>query len=379
MIVPTLTFIYDRRGRAKRGVSAPVELRIYVDGKQKYVNTGIKLLPKEWSKGGFVSACRDDYMELNEQLHIIKQKATSVITAMIKQGEIDINALPSILQDELKQTGTFVSYITRSTQRKYPTIAEGTRKRYDVFLRFINKWKGIVYFSDISERKIMDMDRVLSGMGQKESTRWNYHKLLKMFIDEAINDGLIKRNPYAKLNIKRGDEDGLKRCLTPAEFHRFESCNIDIDKLRRVRDLFIFQAYTMMSYSDLAEFSYDKCEEVSGQVIYKNKRIKTRQSFISVLVKPAMNILQRYNYKLPIISNVKYNEYLKVAVLCAGINKPVTTHWARHTGATIMINEYKLPMHIVQHLLGHASIRETEKTYAKVLDSTIVEAVGMGQ
>jgi hypothetical protein len=40
-----------------------------------------------------------------------------------------------------------------------------------------------------------------------------------------------------------------------------------------------------------------------------------------------------------------------------------------------MLNEGKMPMHVVQHILGHASIRETEKTYAKVLDETIVDAM----
>jgi integrase len=110
-------------------------------------------------------------------------------------------------------------------------------------------------------------------------------------------------------------------------------------------------------------------------VIYKGKRHKTGQDFTIVLLKPALAIIKKYNGKLPIISNVKYNLYLKAAVKYAKIDKPVTTHWARHTGATILLNEGKLPMHIVQHILGHATIRETERTYAKVLDKSIVESM----
>jgi site-specific recombinase XerD len=72
---------------------------------------------------------------------------------------------------------------------------------------------------------------------------------------------------------------------------------------------------------------------------------------------------------------VKYNLYLKVVAQNAKIDKPISTHWARHTGATMLLNEGKVPMHIIQHILGHASIRETEKTYAKVLDTTIVNAM----
>jgi integrase len=41
----------------------------------------------------------------------------------------------------------------------------------------------------------------------------------------------------------------------------------------------------------------------------------------------------------------------------------------------MLINEEDIPMHIVQHILGHATIRETERTYAKVLDKTIINAM----
>jgi integrase len=96
---------------------------------------------------------------------------------------------------------------------------------------------------------------------------------------------------------------------------------------------------------------------------------------VIVLLKPALEILKRYKNKLPIISNVKYNLYLKAAVKYAKIDKEVTTHWARHTGATLLLNEGNVPMHIVQHILGHATIRETERTYAKVLDRSIIESM----
>lgn len=70
------------------------------------------------------------------------------------------------------------------------------------------------------------------------------------------------------------------------------------------------------------------------------------ESLTISLLKPALDILHKYNNKLPLISNVKYNAYLKVVVQYAGIDKPITTHWARHTGATLMLNE-GIPMNII--------------------------------
>ena len=374
MIIPTLTLVFDRKGRASRSIPASVELSVYAGGKRKYINTGVKLLKREW-KSGEVSPCRSDYMELNSQLQAFKKKALQIITKMIEQGNMDLNALPSMLTEEISQQDTFIDYAKDMARHRFRTISDGTKRHYKVFFNFLDEWKGIRFFSDITKRSIVNMDDELERRGLKECTRWNYHKLMKSFITQAMDDGLIKKNPYSHLDIKRGNEDGLTRFLSPAEFHRLESCIIPSECLQRVRDLFVFQTYTMMSYSDMAAFNYKSCVKVDGQVVYKARRQKTKQEFTIVLLQPAMTILQRYKYKLPIISNVKYNLYLKAAVMYAHIDKPVTTHWARHTGATMLLNEGNIPMHIVQHILGHATIRETERTYAKVLDKSIVESM----
>jgi integrase len=333
----------------------------------------MKLFPKQWSNGSVVG--REDWKELNDQLQNIKKKCSEIINQMIEDGNLDIDAVPRRLTDSIMQRQTFIEYAREVSKTKFLKLAEGTQKRYEVFFKFIEEWRGIVSFADVTERNIMKMDEYLAGRGLKESSRYNYHKALKSFVLRAVNDGLIKRNPYANLEIKRGEEVGMNRHLTPEEFHRFESCKIDDECLSRVRDLFVFQTYTAMGYADLEEFDYKKCTKCAGQVMYKGRRHKTGQDFTIVLLPAALAIIKKYKGRLPIISNVKYNLYLKAAVKYAKIDKQVTTHWAMHTGATILLNEGNIPMHIVQHVLGHATIRETERTYAKVLDRSIVESM----
>ena len=71
---------------------------------------------------------------------------------------------------------------------------------------------------------------------------------------------------------------------------------------------------------------------------------------------------------------MKYNEYLKVVAQAAGIDKPLSSHWARHTGATLLLNG-GTDMRIVSKICGHSSTRITEQVYAKLLDETVVDAV----
>ena len=373
MVIPKLTLVFDRKGQATKKKSSVVELRISSGKVRKYISTGVMLFYGEWKEGSVVG--RKDWKELNDQLQAIKKHCSEIVTRMIEDGSLDLNAIPSILKNEMIQQETFIKYAKELAERKYKTISSGTKKHYEVLFKFLDSWRGLVYFSDITERNILKMEDELTDRGLQVQTRWNYHKLVKSFIKQAVEDGLVKRNPYSRIDIKRGNESGLTRYLIPVEFHRFETCIIPTDSLRKVRDLFVFQTYTCLSYSDLEEFDYKKCVKVDGQMVYKGRRVKTGQEFTTVLLRPALEILKRYKNKLPIISNVKYNLYLKAAVKYAKIDKPVSTHWARHTGATILLNEGNVPMHIVQHILGHATIRETERTYAKVLDRSIVESV----
>ncbi|MCR5139014.1 MAG: site-specific integrase [Bacteroidaceae bacterium] len=166
----------------------------------------------------------------------------------------------------------------------------------------------------------------------------------------------------------------IERYLTPDEFHRLREAVMPTKSIERVRDVFVFQTYTCLSYTDLRYFDFKKVSMVRDMMVYTGKRNKTGSPFTIPLLQPALDILDKYNKKLPVISNVKYNDYLKVVAQTAGIDKPVSTHWARHTGATLLLNE-GVPMQIVSRICGHSSTKMTEKVYAKLLDETVVDAI----
>jgi len=371
MVVPSITFVYDRRGQASNKKQVAVELKITANGERKFISTGVKLYPKEWKNGSVIG--RKDWREVNDQLASIHKRVSEIVTKMIDEGNLDLGAIPNLLRDGVVQGQTFIEYVKDCTKIRTRGLADGTKKRYKVVIDFLESWKGIVHFADLTEMNLQKMDECLEERGLKENSRYNYHKIVKAFVRMALDDGLIKRNPYSRLKIGRGDNDGEVRHLTPEEFHRFESCVIPTESLRRIRDVFVFQTYTMMGYCDLKAFDPKKCVKVKGQDIYKSKRGKTGQEFTVVILPQAKAILKKYRNKLPILSDQKYNMYLKAAVLYAKIDKPVTSHWARHTGATMLLNEGKVPIHIIQHILGHATLRETERTYAKLLDYSIVD------
>jgi site-specific recombinase XerD len=86
-----------------------------------------------------------------------------------------------------------------------------------------------------------------------------------------------------------------------------------------------------------------------------------------------MEILEKWNYTLPVLSNQKINFSLHEIETILGFHKPLTSHVARHTFATLTLSK-NVPIAVVQRLLGHADIATTQ-IYAKILDKTVADAV----
>ena len=191
----------------------------------------------------------------------------------------------------------------------------------------------------------------------------------KRYIHEAMKFELISDDPYNGLTFERGKFD-KRKYLTEQELYKMETCEINSQPIDRVRDLFLFQCYTGFSYSDFAKFDFERdVENRNGKYIIADRRKKTNEDYYIVLLSPAMKILKKYNFKLPVISNQQYNIMLKVAAQYAKINKRITTHVARHTFAVFALNN-GVSMEVVAKMLGHSNIKTTQ-IYAKVLNREV--------
>ena len=371
MSLPILTLVFDRKKTATKTKAGMLELKITYNKVRKYISTGVKLLPKEWKDGRVVR--REDCSEVQEGIELLVRNVRKVLNAMLDEGCVNLDEI-KVRMDEMTdgKKDSFIDYIQRRTEvRKYGKSAD-TCERYDRFLKFMVGWGKMVSFRDVTDANVIALDKHLKGKGMKNYSKWNnYHRFLNSFIIDAMDDGLLKRNPYKWLHIQKDKTSGIKKYLTHEEFGRIKKADLPTLCLERVRDLFIFQTYTCMSYVDLACFDAEKVENN----VYTGVRVKTGKEFTFILLKPAREILEKYGGKLPIISNVKYDAYLKVVAQAAGIDKPISSHWARHTGATMMLNEGNIDMEIIAKILGHASTRQTRETYAALLDTTIADSM----
>ena len=384
MGTPVFKFIFDRRGRASKNTEGSVELRITYKRKCYYVTTGVRVLKKHWKEPAQIVNRLDAY-ELQRTLDTFLTRARTLFNNMSEEGTLDIKTLTKTLSGKLQKESSknfipaqsFIKFCEeRAEVRKYGRSVDSC-ERYDRFLRWFKQWGVIQTFSDITDENILQMDGELVRKGMKPYSKWNnYHRFLNSFILDAKEAGFVSRNPYKWLNIaKEKSSGGLGKYLSPDEFRRISEVQPPTRELERARDVFVFQTWTCLSYVDLAAFDAGKLQRMNGRYVYVGKRGKTNQEFTFLLLKPAERILRKYNNHLPIVNNAKYNDNLKILAVMAGVDKPVSSHWARHTGATLLLNEGHMDMEVVAKVLGHSSTKITRQVYAKLLDETVVNAM----
>lgn len=364
-----LSIIHNRLKRATSKHEVSVELCFCAKRQRKYFSTGVKVTTTQWSDASKMVVKRKDADELNEIIQAYRARANEIISKMVKEGCCDLNVIISLMNGEDEGT-SFIEYCER--RRNERKVCEHTKKRYDVFIKFLKTWGKIKSFQDCNVSKVRSMDEYLHRQDKAQCTIYDYHKYLKLFINDAMIDGLIEQNPYKFLpfHIGKGEKQYVDY-VTEDQFAAIKKLNLSTPHILHARDLFLFQCYTGLAYSDLASFDYANCEEIGGKMFYHAKRTKTDTDFVFQLLKPALELLQKYDFKLPKMSNQKYNDYLKVIGQMVGVDR-LHTHMGRATAATLFLSK-GMPINIVARVLGHTTLRQTTR-YARTLNKDVQSA-----
>ena len=197
-------------------------------------------------------------------------------------------------------------------------------------------------------------------------------KQLKKVLKMAVEEGYIKVSPF-KMTLKK--EDVEVDPLTLPELRKIRSKKITIERLARVRDMFVFECYTGLAFTDMANLTQDNfVTDANGAEWIIKSRQKAKIKSTIPLLAPAKEVYLKYQGELPTLTNQKYNSYLKELADICGIEKNLHSHLARHTFATTLLNN-GVDMVSVSKVLGHANSRITEKVYAKMLPDTILSKV----
>ena len=375
----TTKIVFDRKKRAKRDGHGTIEIRVTVARHTYYISTGVRVREREWKAGMVVN--RPDAHSLNERLGVIYEKVCASANDCIRQGKpISTEAIKRDVwgvNEAMSDDPLFLDWVEK--QIEVLTVAFGTKKQYRTLLHRLTEFGKMAKWADVTAENIVEFDawlhqrRKKSGEAIIDAAVFKYHRSLKALLNRAVTFEKIDRNPYELLKgkFKRGDKENVEY-LTESEMKRFEALDVSSDLTMQIsKDIFTFQMYTGLSYSDAMAFDFSQYRQENGKWINTGERIKTGVPFVSSLLPPAVSVLEKYDFKIPQIENHVYNRALKALGVMAQIPIPLHSHLARHTFATWMLrNGAKIEN--VSRMLGHTNIRQTQR-YAKVLAESVHE------
>lgn len=368
---PAIRLVFDRRRQSTTKKEGKIEVEISLQRKRKWISTGVKVLKKNWDCETSNVIGRLDAVELNMKIDLsVKPIRKFLNKLMLDEKPFSWDELDRLL--EKKSAGdSFISFVEDYAKTR-KDIKESTRKNHLKLVNALRQYKKIVSFDDLTKYNILDYDRWLHSRKEyRQATIASYHKFLKIYVNEALRRELITENPYLGIKIDRG-KSALRKYLTDDELEAVENVELKTDSLNKVRDLFVFQCYTGLAYADLSKFDFRKVVNRSGKYILHDTRQKTGEEFYIVLLSKAIDILRKYDYVLPVITNQQYNLRLKLVSQYAGLDKELTSHMGRHTYATMCLNS-GIQIEVLAKMMGHTDIKTTQ-IYAKMVNTTVEAA-----
>ena len=404
-----ISLVYDHHKRSRKEDEGPVEVRVTVNRKPYYINTGVRVR-KDRLVGNCIRDVKvkhdDGVWRRTEDADVLNERLTTIIgiverevnSCLDKRRPIDVSEIrrkvweldvkdavdgQTIAEWIREQAGMMNS--AKTTKVRYVTLCNrleefGLTQWGQVTVETIYRFDAWLHQKD---KPLTENQRMAGVEGGKigDAGVYSYHKGLRAMLNRAVKVGKIAANPYDRLRgeFKRGKSDKTEY-LTEEQMKKIVSLTpVRGSQEAMARDLFVFQMYTGLGYADTQAFDLSRYrrETVDGpdgqkteRWIYMGERVKTGVPYVSMLLPPVVEVLERNGWRVPRMNNQRYNQMLKAIGMVIGIER-LHSHMARHTFATWMLsNDAKIEN--VSRMLGHTNITQTQR-YARVLAKDVYD------
>lgn len=363
-----------------------IYLRVTVDGVTRDLSVKRSWPPSRWSvQSNRATGNKEDAKELNYYLDIVQGKVYEAKKTLLEAGQVLTASSIIEIVSGASQRKREIMFLFKSHNDELKSligrgVAKGTWTNFNTTYRHLSSFLQSQY--QINELNILALDlefvkklynwfRTSKNLGHNSALK-NISNFKKIVIS-CIDNGWLKTDPFIKFDQSR--EDVATTFLIKEEIQAIANKEIGNERLCRVRDVFIFCCFTGLAFADVKQLKKTEIAiGVDGELrIYKGRQ-KTGTPSLIPLLPIAKQILSKYSNDrdciikdqlLPVLSNQKYNSYLKEIAAICNINKDLKTHMARHTFGTTVTLANDVPLESIKEMMGHKSLRQTMH-YAKV-------------
>ncbi|WP_343637508.1 phage integrase SAM-like domain-containing protein [Fluviicola sp.] len=288
------------------------------------------------------------------------------------------------------------TYVRKYIDRVKELRKESTIKQFYCSLNKIEEYERLKKVKLTFDKIDHAFYNSLMTYGMKElnlstNSLGNIVKNLKTWMNAAYEDSLHTNMIFTSRSFKKPAEEADTIYLNESELRTIRNTIMPNKHLDNVRDLFLLACYTGVRSQDYSKLSKEYL--INDGTMFKVRAEKTDQEVIIPLHPEAKRVLDKYDGQPRVMSNQKFNEYIKEVCRIAGLDEPITTtrtiggkkvrttkakcewvssHCARRSFAT---NAYKagVPTLAIMAITGHT----TEKVFLKYVRVTKEEHAGM--
>ncbi len=385
--IPTLKVLFWISTNRMINGEASIYCRLTVDGRRAEISVQRTVALENWQKGkiiGKTALCRslDTYLaafktNVYEHFSNLLSSDKEITTENLKNSVLGI-----VSESERKKT---FSEMAKMMNKEFgELVAKGKRskdtlKKHEIsqafFFQYLKEEKKLddIVLEKLNISYCYDFEHYLSiKHDHSHNTYMKHIKNVKQVLIFSKKKQQIKSNPFDGFSCTYHEPDVV--LLEEHEIDTIWNHPMPIQRLHQVRDRYIFCCYTAYAFTDSMSLKIDNIiRSVDNELWICKDRTKTDTAENVMLLPIPKMIIEKYNdhpcrkegYLMPRMSLQNYNAYLKEIATICGINKDLTSHTARFTFATTVTLENDVPIESVSKMMGHKSIRTTQR-YAKV-------------
>ena len=350
--------IFTLESRKKDGVliveNVPIRMRVNFASKRIEFTTGYRIDAAKWDsdkqrvRNGCSNKLKQPASEINASLlgyytevqEIFKKFEVEEIMPTPEQIKEAFNALHKPIEEVKQRKSTpnafykaFDEFVRDCGRQNDWT--DSTYEKFAAVKNHLMNFRTELTFDFFDEKGLNDYVTYLRDVKEmRNSTIGKQLSFLKWFLRWAFKKGLHQNNAYDSYKPKLKSTQKKIIFLTWEELNKLREFEIPAAKqaLDRVRDVFLFQCFTGLRYSDVFNL---RRSDIKGDHI-EVTTVKTSDSLIIELNNHSKAILDKYkdvafedDKVLPVITNQKMNDYLKELAELAGIDEPVRQTYYR--------------------------------------------------
>lgn len=356
--------------------TAPIYVRITIDGIEKEFSSGRNLRPDQWENK--MVRNHPDAALINIALKAIGTKLAAIhLDLELKDIPVSASLVRQLYKAPGKKRHPITSLYMDWYKEKTAGVSVETARQYkvkkDLLWKYLEASGNLAATTDQLSTMFATgfgtwLDTYIKKDGDPLSTNYKstQRKYLKFFFNWCEEKGFTPANPCAGQKLKWVKNPPIT--LRDHEISRVLIMPLASSPLIKARDMLLFQCLTGFAYVDMKNFQKTWIKD--GVIRYK--RQKGKAEGIVPLYPATLQLLEKYGYRMGLMTRERYNLYVKELMHLAGIDKKITSHKLRKTCGR-WLRSKGVSLDVVSKVLGHKSTSMTEQIYAQIDEERVIK------